>query len=93
MKFSDREIEIISYRILENLKEKGKIKLKAGEAETRGKIAAVLKENRDEEIRIEEEVKRLLKAHEDAFKRGEADYKKIFAMAKREVAKKRGFIL
>ncbi len=93
MKFSDREIEIIAYRILRSLKRRGNVVLKTGEAEIRSKIAEVIIKNQEQEMELDREVEELLSAYQSAFDSGQMDYHKMFQMAKKKLAKEKGFIL
>ena len=45
------------------------------------------------EVRLNEEVERILKAYESEFDKGNVDYRKMFQMTKKQLARDRGIIL
>ena len=93
MKFSDSELEVLTFRILARLKEKKLITFKAEESKVRTRMLKVFADNQAEEEALDQQVKQLLAQHEAAFESGQLDYYKMFQLTKQKLAKEKGFIL
>jgi hypothetical protein len=93
MKLKREEIAKIAGLILTDLKSKSLIILRVPEEKIRTRIEAVILKNLEEEVAIEEEVKRLMEQHRDQIASGSIDSQKAFMMIKKQVAKEKKFIL
>jgi hypothetical protein len=86
-------IQYLAQAIARDLRDRGCIEL----LEERDKVETILREIITEDLlvedRLNEEVKSLLRAYNDEFTRGEADYQKMFTMVKRKLVQERGLIL
>jgi uncharacterized protein len=94
MKISEDKIKYLAEKAFHVLKEKELFTLKKGsEKDIIDKMHSAFLNNLKEEERIEEEVKTLMKQFESQLRKGEVSYSKMFQIAKKELAKKKGFIL
>lgn len=93
MKLKREEIAKLAGLILTHLKSKSLIKPRVPEEEIRARIEAVILKNLDEEVAIEEEVKRLMEQYRDQIASGSIDPQKAYMMIKKQVAKDKKFIL
>jgi hypothetical protein len=91
MKIKPEQLERLATLLLNRYRDKALIVTKAGDAEVKTKIAAVISANFAEEEAIEEEARQMLAAHVRAAK--DMDPYKMFLIAKQKLAVKKGFIL
>lgn len=92
MKFNDIKIKHICQKVLDRLKEHNIVVMRAEERQVLAAMAAAFDGNLKEELAIELEAKKLLEAHRGQMPDG-MNQSKMFLMIKKELAKKRGFIL
>lgn len=93
MKLTTEQVEKLSRRILETLKEKGIVVLKADEHKILERISGVMMANLRAEDDLDREVERMLEAHSAEINSGKVDYKRMFNMIKAKLAKERGLTL
>lgn len=93
MKLPKEQVEKISKLILERLKDRDLIVLKAGEEKVLERMTeAVLKDMRAED-ELDREVEEILKSHSGTIDSGKVDYRKMFNMIKSKLARERGIVL
>ncbi len=93
MKLSEEQIERVTAKILENLKNKGLIGLKADEKAVLTKMNEVITKDLSAEDTLDREVDGMLDAHSSDVDSGAVDYRKVFNMVKHKLARERGIIL
>lgn len=84
-------IDKLASLVLERLKEKGLVELKAGEAKVLERIRAVITEDMLAEERLDREVEEMISAH--GGNSGGIDHRKMFNMVKQKLARERGIVL
>jgi uncharacterized protein len=85
-------IQYLAQAIARDLHEKGCIQVLGEREHVEALVREVITEDLQVEDRLNEEVKTLLRAFNNEFTRGEADYHKMFTMVKRKLAQERGLI-
>ncbi|VAV84468.1 hypothetical protein MNBD_DELTA01-1096 [hydrothermal vent metagenome] len=93
MKLTEEQIERVTAKILENLKNKGLVELKANEKTVLTKMNEVLTKDLSAEDALDREVDGMLDAHSSDVDSGAVDYRKVFNMVKHKLARERGIIL
>lgn len=93
MKLNANQIQHICEKILRDLKEKNIIVFKAEEGTVLKRMIHELEKNLKEEEAIELEAKKLLEVHHAELSASGMNQAKFFGMLKKEIAKKKGFIL
>lgn len=93
MKLKKEEIAKIAELIQRHLKEANLITTSAAEEKIRERVDAVITKNLQEEMAIEDEVKRLMDQYRSQIASGAIDAQKAYMMIKKQVAKDRKFIL
>ena len=93
MRLSKELIKQIAEAITLNLESKGLVKYDAPRASITAKVADIVTENLAAEDKLNEEVKKLLAAHEAEISKGQMDYRKVFELTKQKLAKERGMVL
>ncbi len=93
MRISREQVEKITRTVLDNLKGKDLVVLKATEAEILEKMNSVVLENLRAEDALDREVEEILKAHAGEAGEQRVDYRKMFNMVKNKLARERGVIL
>ncbi len=92
MRFKKEQIAIVAHLIGEALKKAG-CPFKVAEAQVIQKIEAVIQKNVDDEMKIEDEVKKLMDQYRVQIASGAADPQRVYQMIKKQVAKERKFVL
>lgn len=93
MRLPKEMIKHIADAIAANLEAKGLAKYGAPRDAIAANIAEVITANMLAEDKLNEEVKKLLAAHEDEIAKGHMDYRKVFELTKQKLAKERGIVL
>jgi len=93
MKLTEEQIERVTAKILENLKNKGLVELKANEKTVLTKMNEVITKDLSAEDALDREVDGMLDAHSSDVDSGAVDYRKVFNMVKHKLARERGIIL
>lgn len=93
MKLSGKQIDKLSFTLLEGLKKNDAISFLAKESEVLSGIKNVIAEDAAGEARLDREVKKLMEAYADQMDRGEVDSRKVFGMIKAKLAKEKGIVL
>jgi hypothetical protein len=93
MRLPKEMIKHIADAIAANLEKKGLAEYEVPKTAIAEKIAEVITANMTAEDKLNEEVKKLLAAHEDEISKGQMDYRKVFELTKQKLAKERGFVL
>lgn len=93
MKLKREEIARISSLIQTHLKEAGLVTTKAPDERVRERIETIIAKNLEEEVAIEDEVKKLMEQYKSQIASGAIDTQKAYMMIKKQVAKERKFVL
>lgn len=93
MKLKKEEISKISHSILKNLKGRSLINGRVPEEQIVRKIESVIVKNLEQEMAIEEEVKRIMEQYKAQIASGSIDPQRAYMMIKKQVAKEKKFIL
>ena len=93
MKLDDAKVKHICQKALDTLKDKGLIVLKTDENKVLGSMLEAFLNNLKEEAQIEQEAKKLVEMHHATMAQTGMNQSKMFMMIKKELARKRGFIL
>jgi hypothetical protein len=93
MRLSKDMIKHLSDAIVANLEHKGLVAYSVSKAVLSEKIADTITTDMLAEDKLNEEVKKLLSAHEAEISRGQMDYRKVFELTKQKLAKERGIVL
>lgn len=83
----------IADAIAANLAAKELVRYTAPKNTIAAMIAEVITRNMLEEEKLNDDVKKLLTAHEAEISRGMMDYRKVFELTKQKLAKERGIVL
>lgn len=79
--------------MLRDMKAEGVFTTTASEEDLRSAIEGVILRNMEEEVAIEDEVKKIMEQYRAQIASGAVDPQKIYMMIKKQVAKDRKFIL
>ncbi|MBI5885885.1 MAG: DUF507 family protein [Deltaproteobacteria bacterium] len=93
MKLSREQVEKLSRRILDTLRDKHIIVMKTDEHSVLTKISETMLANLHAEDALDAEVERMLEEHSKEMSSGKVDYKRMFTMLKTKLAKERGIVL
>jgi len=93
MKLSREQVEKLSKRILDSLREKKIIVMKSDEKIVLTKISETMLGNLHAEDALNAEVERMLEEHSREMASEKVDYKRMFTMLKTKLAKERGIVL
>ena len=93
MKLNANQIQYICEKVLRDLKEKNIIVFNVDEHTVLKRMMAELEKNLKEEEAIELEAKKLLAQHQGELNSSGMNQGKFFMMLKKEIAKKKGFVL
>jgi hypothetical protein len=93
MKLNANQIQYICERVLRDLKEKNIIVFNTDEHTVLKRMIAEFEKNLKEEEAIESEAKKLLAQHQGELNSSGMNQGKFFMMLKKEIAKKKGFVL
>ena len=91
MKIKPEQVDKLAKLLLENYRAKELIRSKRDDPIILAKIKAVISQNFAEEEAIEVEARKMLAAHSQATR--DMDHFKMFLIAKKKLAAKKGFIL
>ncbi len=93
MKLSEEQIARVTAKVLENLKNKGLVELKANEKTILNRMNEAITKDLSAEDALDREVDGMLDAHSSDVDSGAVDYRKVFNMVKHKLARERGIIL
>ena len=93
MRLRRKIIEYAAQTVTDRLLEEEMLGLEGSPAELKTEIARLITEDLLVEDRLNEEVKDLLRAHQNEIDRGDVDYSRMFNMVKRKLVQERGLIL
>lgn len=93
MKDHEKELEKISFILVNELKKNDYFHLGESENKLRGQIKSIFLDNLKKEDELNREVKKIMENYSSQIERGEVDSRKIFTMIKSKIAKEKGFIL
>jgi hypothetical protein len=93
MRLPKEMIKHIADAITINLEAKGLAKYDVPRDTVSARITETITADMAAEDKLNEEVKKLLAAHEDEISRGQMDYRKVFELTKQKLAKERGIVL
>jgi hypothetical protein len=93
MRLPKEMIQHIADAITANLESKGLVEYEVPKGTIAGKIAEVITADMTAEDRLNDEVKKLLVAHEAEIAKENMDYRKVFELTKQKLAKERGIVL
>lgn len=93
MRLKEKEIEYTAWRILKKLKEKDEIIFFESEEPVLDHLKRAIAEDLLKEDELNREVEERLSAHQDQIQRESMDYRRMFQLVKRELARKKGIIL
>jgi hypothetical protein len=93
MKINQEQVRYLCQRVFDELKTKGVVILKADESTIVKRMMEEMEKNFKEEENIELEAKKMLAQYKDQISGSGMNQSKLFAMLKKEIAKKKGFVL
>ncbi len=93
MRLSKELIRQIAEAIAGNLDARGFAKLNVPKHVLAGKIGEIITKDMLAEDRLNEDVKKLLEAHEGEISKGGMDYRKLFELTKQKLAKERNMVI
>ena len=93
MKLNPVQIQYVCERILRDLKEKDLVVFKSEESKVLKRMIAELEKNLKEEDAIEDEARKLMERHDSEVSVGGINKGKLLMMLKKEIAKKKRFVL
>lgn len=93
MRLRKEMIERISSRIVERLVKREVIETETSEEALRTRIAHIIEEDLLVEDRLNEEVKEILRDHQDEMDKDNVDYSRMFTMVKTKLARERNLVL
>ena len=93
MKVSEKQVEQIAAAVLEGLIESGHAHPKGNRAEIEAAIREVIDADLEGEDALDREVERLLAPHTDRLDAEGADYRRMFNMLKKKLAREKGIVL
>jgi len=93
MRLSREMIIHIANAIATNLESKGLAGYEVPRDVISAKIAEVITADMQAEDKLNDEVKKILSAHEDEISKGQLDYRKVFELTRQKLAKDRGIVL
>ncbi len=93
MRLPKEMVKHIADAIATNLKSKGLADYDVSNDVVSAKIAETITADMIAEDKLNEEVKKLLAAHEAEISKGQMDYRKVFELTKQKLAKERGIVL
>jgi hypothetical protein len=93
MRLPKEMIKHMADAIAANLESKGLAEYEVPRSMISEKIVDVITADMLAEDKLNEEVKKLLSAHEAEIARGQMDYRKVFEMTKQKLAKEKGIVL
>ncbi len=93
MRLRKDQIENLSKRILNRLQSQNLAKLKVSEEKVLEKIQAIITQNLTDEQKLEAEVDQLLTQFRSQIRAGQINEAELFLKMKKELAKKKKFVL
>jgi len=93
MRLNTNQIQYICERVLKDLKEKNLIVFHSDEQSVLKRMMAEFEKNLKDEEAIDLEAKKLLAQHQGELNSSGMNQGKFFMMLKKEIAKKKGFVL
>ena len=93
MRLPKEMIKHVADAIAANLESKGLVTYAVPRDAISTKVADVITADMMAEDKLNEEVKKLLSAHEAEISKGQMDYRKVFELTKQKLAKERGIVL
>ena len=93
MKLNPVQIQYVCERILRDLKEKDLVVFKIEESKVLKRMIVELEKNLKEEDAIEDEARKLMERHDSEVSGGGINKGKLLMMLKKEIAKKKRFVL
>ena len=93
MKINNEQIRYLCQRVFDELKAKGVLVLKVEENVIVKRMMDEMEKNFKEEENIDAEAKKMLAQYKDQISGAGMNQSKLFAMLKKEIAKKKGFVL
>ncbi|MBI5047492.1 MAG: DUF507 family protein [Deltaproteobacteria bacterium] len=93
MRLSKEQVEKISKSILNTLKAKELIILKANEETVLHRITDIFLNDLKAEDELDREVEEIIKGHTKEIEAGRMDYRKMFSLIKGKLAKERSIVL
>ncbi|WP_035587754.1 DUF507 family protein [Hippea jasoniae] len=93
MALRKREVELLADKITANLIRSGHVKLNKDISILKSIVRDILQADADKEREIDAKTKELLKQYSTEIEKEGADSSRLFAMAKKKVAKQEGFLL
>ncbi len=93
MRLPKELIKHIADAIAANLESKGLAEYETPKSSIAAKIAEVITADMVAEDNLNKDVEKLLAAHEAEIAQGQMDYRKVFEMTKKKLAKDRGIVL
>jgi hypothetical protein len=93
MRLPKEMIQHIADAIAANLESKGLVEYEVPKGAIAGKIAEVITADMMVEERLNDEVKKLLVAHEAEIAKENMDYRRVFELTKQKLAKEKGIVL
>ncbi|MEE9241241.1 MAG: DUF507 family protein [bacterium] len=93
MRLRKEMIGRISAKIVDRLLRREAIKCLASEESLRTRVAHIIEEDLLVEDRLNEEVKEILRDHQDEMDKDNVDYSRMFTMVKTKLARERNLVL
>ncbi len=93
MKLKKSNIEEIAQKLYRDFQGKSFLHIHASQTNFITAVSETIQKNMDEEMKLEESVKKVLEPYEPQFRAGELDYHKMFELTKKQLAKEKGIIL
>lgn len=93
MKLKREEILKLSGLIADHLKVDAAVSFKTPDDQVRSIIEQAIYKNLQDEVAIEEEVKKIMEQYRSQIASGAIDPQKVYTMIKKQVAKERKFVL
>ena len=93
MRLRHEEIEYVTWRIVQKLKESGEVDFFDSEEGAQEKISQAVTEDLMVEDRLNREVDDILRAHQSEMQHETVDYRRMFQLIKNKLARERGLIL
>jgi hypothetical protein len=93
MKLSRERVHTLSRSLVERLAAGRYLEVQGDPGPLSGAVEEAIAEELMIEDRLNEEVRKILEPHEAEIEKGGLDYREMFQMTKKQLAKKRGLIL
>jgi hypothetical protein len=93
VKIPEKIIDRLCQKILDHLKEKKLVQLKAPENKIRTRMVQAFQEDLAKETKLDAEVRQMLEKYRQAIDRGEIDEHKMFQMIRKQLIKERKLVI